>query len=224
MEAAEVLERARASEESPPGWVVLPLLKRRVQTAILGWAFGIIIGFGLFAFVASVTIPHNYQLGFAAGCFTTILLGIALFIGAGSIWAMITDIQRLRYAENYLLVITPDEFVKQEGNKIVRVPLTHVHYVTARGTPPPDRSASGSNAVNDLPGAGERVGSLFVGRSFFSQGGRQRRKRMRTPTTLAFLDTRNDVEVIVATDRSYGDPFEIAAILKEYAARVQQLA
>jgi hypothetical protein len=47
---------------------------------------------------------------------------------------------------------------------------------------------------------------------------------MRTPTTLAFLDARNDVEVIVATDRSYGDPFEIAAVLKQYAARVQQLA
>jgi hypothetical protein len=215
---------ARAGEESPSGWLVLPLLKRRVQMAILGWAFGIIIGFGLFAFIASVTIPYNYLLGFVPGCFTTILLGVALFIGAGSIWAMITDINRLRHAENYLIVITPDDFVKQEGNKIVKVPLTHVRYVTARGTPPPDRSTSGRNAVQDLPGSGERLGSLFVGRSFFSQGSRPRRKRMRTPTTLAFLDARNDVEVIVATDRSYGDPFEIAAVLKQYAARVQQLA
>jgi hypothetical protein len=68
------------------------------------------------------------------------------------------------------------------------------------------------------------MAGFVLGRAFFPQGLRQRRKRMRTPTTLAFLDSRDDVEVIVATDHSYGDPFQIAAYLKQYAARVQQMA
>jgi len=224
MEAAEILERARASEEAPPGWLVLPLLKQKMQVGILGWASGIIIGFALLAFIAWATIPYNYTLGFAAGCFTTILLGIALFISLGSTWAMITDIRRLHDADRHLIVITPDEFVKQEGDKIVHVPLTYVRHVTARGTPPPDRSTSGAAGFREMPRAGEHAAGFIFGRYFTQQGLRQRRKRMRTPTTLAFLDSRNDLEVIVTTDRSYGDPFEIAAYLKQYAARVQQMA
>jgi len=51
-----------------------------------------------------------------------------------------------------------------------------------------------------------------------------RRKRSRTPNTLAFVDSRNDSEVIVTTDQAYGDPFYIAAHLKKYAeARLQNM-
>ncbi len=50
-----------------------------------------------------------------------------------------------------------------------------------------------------------------------------RRGRMRTPTSLAFLDTRTDTEVIVTNDSAFGDPFMIAALLKEYAGKVQNL-
>jgi hypothetical protein len=32
------------------------------------------------------------------------------------------------------------------------------------------------------------------------------------------VDSRDDTEVIVTTDQAYGDPFYIAAHLKEYAA------
>ncbi len=52
---------------------------------------------------------------------------------------------------------------------------------------------------------------------------RQRRKRMRTPTTLAFLDTRTDAEVVLANDSSFGDPFTIAALLKQYTGNAQQI-
>ena len=223
MEAAEILERARSSgEETPPGWLVLPLLKRKLTTGIIGWVFGALVGFGLFAFIASVTIPYNFQQGAFSGCFATVLMIMTLFIGVGGTWSIIMDVRRLRQIEKYLIVITPDDFVKQEGDRIVHVPLTCVRYVTARGTPPPDRSASKS-ANRDVPSAGENVASFIFGRSFFPSGQRLRRKRMRTPTTLAFLDTRTDTEVVVASDSSYGDTFEIAAYLKQYAARTQQI-
>ena len=223
MEAAEILERARASgEETPQGWLVLPLLKNKLMTSIAGWVVGAIIGFGLFAFIASVTIPYNFQQGVFTGCFATALILITLFIGVGSVWSLVIDTRRLRHIEKYLIVITPDDFVKQEGDKIVHVPLMYVRHVTARGAPPPDRSTS-RNAMREVPGAGENVAGFIFGRAFFPSGQKIRRKRMRTPTTLAFLDSRTDNEVIVATDTSYGDTFEIAAYLKQYAARLQQI-
>jgi len=223
MEAAEILDRARSSgDETPPGWLVLPLLKRKVTTGIIGWVIGAIVGFGLFAFIASVTIPFNFQQSVFAGCFATVLMIMTLFIGGGSAWSIFTDVRRLRYIDNYLIVVTPDDFVKQEGDKIVHVPLTNVCYVTARGAPRPDRSTP-KNALRDVPNAGENVAGFIFGRAFFPSGQKMRRKRMRTPTTLAFLDSRTDTEVVVATDGSYGDTFEIAAYLKQYAARLQQI-
>ena len=223
MEAAEILEKARASgEETPPGWLVLPLLRNKLVSGMFGWAVGALIGFGLFAFIASVTIPYNFQQGFFTGCFATVLMLMTLFIGGGSVWSLILDARRLRHIENYLIVITPDDFVKRENDNIVHVPLMYVRHVTARGVPPPDRSAP-RNAMGEVPGAGENVAGFIFGRAFFPSGQKMRRKRMRTPTTLAFLDSRTDSEVIVATDTSYGDTFAIAAYLKQYAARLQQI-
>jgi hypothetical protein len=223
MEAAEILERARASgDETPPGWLVLPLLRKKLISSMFGWAVGAVVGFGLFAFIAIVTIPYNFQQSFFTGCFATVLMLMTLFIGGGSIWSLAMDVRRMRQIEKYLIVITPDDFVKQEGDKIVHVPLMYVRHVTARGTPPPDRSTP-RNAMGEVPRAGENVAGFIFGRAFFPSGQKIRRKRMRTPTTLAFLDSRTDSEVVVATDTSYGDTFAIAAYLKQYAARLQQI-
>jgi hypothetical protein len=222
MDATEILEKAKSGEE-PASWIVLPIQRNKLLLGIFGWAAGIVMGFALFAFVASIVIPYNYERGIFPAIFTTLILGVILFIGFGSLWSMITDIVRLRNADRYLIVITPDDFVQQQGKKITQVPLTHVRYVTARGARPPDRSTSG-NAMEEVPRSGENVAGFIFGRAFFPSGQRARRKRMRTPTTLAFLDARSDREVVIAADNVYGDPFVIAAHLKEYAARVQHKA
>jgi hypothetical protein len=47
---------------------------------------------------------------------------------------------------------------------------------------------------------------------------------MRTPTSLAFIDSRDDSEVTVVTDEAYGDPFMIAALLKQYSRVAQDIA
>ena len=75
-----------------------------------------------------------------------------------------------------------------------------------------------------ISGVGENVLGFFAGRGFTPSGERWRRKRMRTPTSLAFVDSRTDQQVIVTSDGSYGDPFLIAALLKQYAASVQHIA
>ncbi len=161
--------------------------------------------------------------GILPAVFTTLFLGLFLFVGLGSIWALIADVIRLVRADKHLIVITPDAFVKQEGEKVIHVPLLYVRHVTARGAPPPDRSTK--NIDNrPTPNLGENVMSLFAGRGMTSSGMRWRRKRMRTPTSLAFVDSRTDNEVIVINDKSHGDPFMIAALLKQYAASVQNIA
>lgn len=223
MESSEILDKVRASSTVSQGWVVLPLSRNNIIVGMLGWASGVLLGFGLFAIMAISTIPHNYQYGIIPALITTIFLVFFLFVGLGSLWSLFLDARRLIQADKHVIVITPDTFVKQEGKKIINVPLMYVRHVTARGAPPPDRSTkSAENRPN--PNVGENVLSLFAGRGLTSSGMRWRLKRMRTPTTLAFVDSRTESEVLVVDDKSHGDPFMIAALLKQYAAGVQSIA
>jgi hypothetical protein len=144
--------------------------------------------------VASLVIPYNYQRGIFSILFTSLLLAILLFIGLGSLWTGINDCRRLHRADRHIIVITSEDFVKQEGEKIVHVPLINVRHVTVRGYQPPDRGIVPSGS-----------------------------RRMRTPTTLAFIDTRSNNEVLVVNDTSYGDPSTIAAFLKRSANTKQEL-
>lgn len=218
MEASQILEQAKM-EQPPNGWLVLPLLRHKVALGIAGWIFGIILGFGFFTIMAFVVIPYNYQRGVAPAIITTLFLGILLFIGIGSLWSLFLDVRRLIASDQHLIVITSEDFVKQEGSKIIQVPLTEIQYVTARGKPKPDRSIS-RNPIAEIPKAGDNTAGFIVGRGFLPSGIRFRMRRMRTPTTLAFIDGRTDKEVIVLTDDSFGDPYTIAALLKDYAENV----
>jgi hypothetical protein len=224
MEASEILARAREKEEAPQGWIVLPLQRSRVILAIIGWFVGAALGLALFAAVFPIMVPYNYHSTFGA-IMSTFFLGVLLFIGLGSIWCMISDVRRLLQAERHLIVITPEAFVQQEGTRIVHVPLTHVRYVTARGRARPDRTAPRENQLSQMGGVGDNMLGFIFGRGFTqSPSERRRTMSMRTPTSLAFIDSRTNREVIVTTDHAYGDPFMIAALLKQYAASVQQLA
>jgi hypothetical protein len=219
MESVQILDQVSAAGDVPHDWLVFTLLRQKVVIGILGWIVGMLMGGSLFAFMAPIMIPHNYQLGVVAAVFSTIILAIVLYVCLGSLWAIVSDIQRLRHADRHMIIITPTDFVKQEGKKIIHVPLEYVQYVTARGTPPVDRSLETARQDARTANVGEGMGGLLFGRRF-SEAGRRglRRKRSRTPSTLAFVDGRSDTEVIVTTDKAYGDPFYIAAHLKEYAA------
>lgn len=218
MESVQILAQVNGEASIPDSWIVLPLLRQKVILGLFGWVFGILIGGGLFAFIAPIMIPHNYQIGAFAAIVSTLILAMLLYVCLGSLWALIGDLQRLRRAAQHVIVITPTDFVKQEGNKIIHVPLEHVKYVTARGKPPVDRSTEAARGDMQVSNVGEGIASFFVGRRVAESGRRgSGRKRMRTPTTLAFVDERTDKEVTVVTDTAYGDPFMIAAHLKEYA-------
>jgi hypothetical protein len=230
MQAEEILARARTNEELPDGWIVFPLLRNSVLLGIAGWVFGIVIGIFFLVLVVPIVIPGNYQSGFGPALFTTILLGVFLFIALGSLWALITDVNRLLHADRHMMVLTPDDFVKQDGAKIVHVPCTNIRHVTARGVPPPDRTPPTGSVVDQVSGVGDNAASLIFGRRVvnFITGrdggeGNARRRGRRTPTSLAFIDTRTDREVIITNDKSFGDTFYIAAVLKQYTASAQQI-
>lgn len=223
MDANAILERAKQDAEKPEGWIIFPLLRNKVIIGLIGWVFGVVIGLGLFVAIATVVIPTNYENGIVQAVITTILLAIFLLVGLGSAWTFVVDVLRLRRADEHIIVITPEDFVKQEGKKIVHVPLLEVRHVTARGVQPPSRdSKQEGNAARDVAGVGDNMTAFFVGRGLSSSGRRWLRNRRRTPTSLAFIDTRTDDEVTVVQDSAYGDPFLIASYLKQYAAASHQ--
>lgn len=218
MESVQILAQASTEEGIPSNWIVFQLQRQKVLVGLLGWIFGALAGGLLFVFMAPIMIPHNYQNGAFSAVFSTIILGIVLYVCLGSLWALITDIQRVSAADKHIIIITPEDFVKQEGKKIIHVPLEYVQYVTARGLPPVKQNAEALDEEARPSGVGEGITSLFFGRRAASsarQGGFGRR-RSRTPTTLAFLDSRTDKEIVVVTDKAYGDPVYIGDCLKEY--------
>lgn len=217
MEAAEILETARAGGEPPPGWIILPLLRNKVMMSIAGWAVGVIMGLGLFAAMAPIIIPYNYAYGLIPALLSTLVLGVLLFTGIGSIWQIIVDTLRLLQADKHVIIITPEDFVMQKGGKIIHVPLMYVRHVTARGTPPPDRTAPKGTVVSEMPHSRENLSGFILGRGLIPSGRRWFRRGKRAPTLLAFVDSRTGTEVKVTDNNSYGDPFKIASLLKEYA-------
>jgi hypothetical protein len=223
MEAAEILEKARAGGEHPPDWVILPLLRNKVMLGIAGWVLGAIVGLGLFAAMVPIMIPHNYFYGFIAALFSTLVLGIMLFVGIGSIWQIIVDTGRLLQADKHVIVITPEDFVMQKGGKIIHVPLMYVRHITARGTPPPDRTAPTDAVVSNMPHSSENLTSFIFGRGLIPSGRRMFSRRKRVPTLLAFVDSRTNTQVKVTDNNSYGDPLKIASILRENTTRVQHI-
>jgi hypothetical protein len=225
MEAAEILEKARAGGELPNGWVVLPLLRNKVGLGILGWIAGAIVGFGLFVLIVPLMIPHNYLYGPIPALISTLILGMMLFVGMGSVWQIIVDTRRLLEADKHIIVITPDEFVMQDREKITHVPLMYIRYVTARGIFPPDKATSQGAVVSNMPHVGENLSGFLFGRGFIPtiSRWRARRRAKHTPSMLAFIDSRTDTEVIIRDYNLYGDPTKIATLMQDYTSSVRRI-
>ena len=225
MEAAEILEKARASGEPPHGWIILPLLRNKVRLNILGWIAGAIVGFGLFAIMFPIMVPHNYLYGLFPALVTTLLLGMVLFVGIGSVWQIIVDMRRFLQAGKYIMAITPNDFVMQEGENIIHVPLMYVRHITARGFAPPDRTVPQGAVVSEMPHVCDNLTGFMFGRGFIPSVSkwRERRKAKRTPEMLAFVDSRTDSEIIIRDYNLYAEPYTIATLLREYTSSVQRI-
>lgn len=220
MEAAEILSTAR-STNVPSNWVILPLQRRQVGLSILGWAAGALVGLVLFIGLFLSTWPDNFEHGAGGIIITSLFLALLAFTGVGSLWLLIQDARRLLRADQSMIVITPEVYCKQDGKKIDLVPLEEVGYITTKGTRAPATHASW--AVYNAPApaydpddqkAPNAVRQMFI----------PRRRKPRGPTSVAFVDLRNDKKIQVTSDNSYGHPYEVGETLNAYVeARLRKM-
>ena len=197
MDALVILEKAR-SNDVPDSWNVWPLHTERVRRSVLGWGVCGVAGFILLAFVVSATIPDDFIHGTGMAIFASILLTLVGAVAFGSSGIAIYDIWRLMHASEFLLVITPDDYLRVEpGNKHTHVPMEDIANVTMRGVKVnmPHEAMRDADISNMTP-----IKRLSrVAGNFYTP-----REPKRAPV-LAFVDTRTNTEVIVARDNSFDD-------------------
>jgi hypothetical protein len=206
MDAGEVLAAVR-SGSTPGSWTVWPLQPDRVRRSVRSWAIAAIFGFALFIpFVIMVLQPN-----FFSGWFSIVVSGLLLLLlGAvafGSLAIMLFDVWRLRHADEFLVVVTPQDYIKAEPGKITHVPTSEILYVTLRGVKVPERAPARAER-EQAPTRGV-MGQMM-------NPGILRREPARAPS-LSFLDLRTDTEVTVTTDDSFGDLLALAETLRTFA-------
>src|SRR5262245_47509223 len=200
MDAETVLATAR-SGAAPQTWTILPLQRDRVRKSAINWALLSVVGFILLIPSVVATVPNNFQGGRAGIILTGLLLLILGAVAFGSAGIALYDLFRLQHAEDYLIVITPDDYIKKERSKVTHVPMEHIAYVTLRGIkiPTPETDPRG----DAMQGMGS-MGRYGAG-SFNRVIGIRQRREMKSAPSLAFIDMRDESVVVVATDDSYGD-------------------
>lgn len=197
MDAQTIMETAR-SGKVPDTWNVWPLRVERVRRSALGWSLCALAGFIILIPVVISTIPYNFTHGTALAIFAIVILMLVGAVAFGSLGVAIYDLWRLIHASEYLLVITPEDYLRLgPGNKQTHVPIEDIAYVTMKGVKVNDSYAEARAASASNMSAMKRIS--HVAGNFYSP-----REPKRAPT-LAFLDTRTNTEVVVATDDSFDD-------------------
>jgi hypothetical protein len=212
MDAQQVLMLAR-SGNAPHDWYVWPLRRDRVRRAALGWGAIMVFGFVLLIPLVLITVPANFGHGAGLILATLVLLALVGAVAFGGAALLSADLLRLIRPDAYLLVITPEHYLKIEPRRTTFVPMTAVAYVTLKGVklpgtprdPAAEAATARSGALAGFMGAGFRPG--------------YRREINRAPS-LAFLDLRTDTEVIVATDDTFEDLPVLSEVLNLYARGV----
>ena len=215
MDPNSILATAR-SGEAPGTWVVWPLRRIYVRNSILRWAAVSVLGFLLFVPAALSILPGILSLkGFGFVISGIILLALGAF-AFGALGITVYDIWRLIRADDFWLVITPDDYLKAEpGGRLTQVPLQYIESITLKGVRVPmdtaetpfDGTARGVNPMLRMP---VRLSN--------------NRRRQATPSSLAFVDSRTHRTVTVATDAAFDDLAGIEYVLSmQVDAKQRQL-
>lgn len=209
MDADAVLLRAR-SGNVPSNWTVWPLRRNIVLRSALGWSFIGIVGLAFLAAVAAATIPGNFTRDGVSFACTGVILMILAIMGFGGIGIAIIDFRRIAQRDEYLLVMTPEDYVKAEPGKVTHVPMEHVAYVTLRGVKlPVERDIE---LQQNRPSAVSHMLGAWVGNF----------GKPRVAPSLAFVDTRTDREVVVCTDNSFDEMIAVEQTLLIHAGNKER--
>lgn len=197
MDATTILEKAR-SNDVPDTWNVWPLRADRVRWSAVKWGLCALVSLPVLIVIAVATIPYNFTHGLGLSIFATVLLALVGLVAFGSLGIAIFDIWRLIHAHDYLLVITPDDYLRVDpGEKMTHVPIDDISSVTMRGVKvnnPYDqmREADFAN-LSPLKRLSRVAGNFYTPRE------------PKHAPSLAFMDTRTNTEVVVVTDNSFDD-------------------
>lgn len=215
MNAETILQQARAGE-SPTDWTVWRLRRDVVMRSAVGWAAAGIFGIVLFVLAATQMIPENFTHGPGGIVLTGVVLIAFATMGFGGSGIAIYDFWRVAHADEYLLVMTSDDYVKAEPHKVTHVPMEHVTYVTLRGIKAPhvqdnlDIEQAESRNIAEMARGGRIGGGL---------GWLGNRRQARQAPSLAFLDSRTNQEVIVSTDNAFDELPVLEQILTSRAGQ-----
>lgn len=217
MDAETVMETVRAGS-APSDWNVWPLRRNILLISALKWGILALIGFALLGPVLLVTVPDDFVN--ADALHQSLATMVILLVGAvafGSLGIVIEALLRARRAKDYWLVITPDQFIKAQPNRLYHIPLEEIGDITLKGVAPPSDT--------QVEGA--------VGPQYFAMGrfsaianqmgitGAARRRRGET-TSLAFRDKRDNKIIVVSSDAAFDHLGAIDEILRERTAKREQ--
>lgn len=210
MDAETILSTVR-SGSVPEDWYVWPLRRDRVLRSAAGWLVTALVGFAFLIPVALATIPGNFRHGGLLLVFTIGLLGILAAVAFGGLAIAASDYRRAQRADEYLLIVTPDDFVKSEPSKTIYVPMASVAHVTVQGVRTPEQQrAREQDARPAAAQLGRLIGTNALGRD------------PKVSPSLAFEDTRDESRVVVATDDSFEDLNTLGQILSTYASGAER--
>jgi hypothetical protein len=200
-QAAQILQTARLSDEQlPEGWTVIPVNQQTVRKQAWGWAGSALVGavFGSWILVALYPSFNIFSLG---------ILGVCAFLAIGSIVLLVRALRLLLDANRHLIVLTPELYVQQRGDRIISVPMRSIDHITLRGV------FGGDAAYTQRSDLQVENAVMSFGRMF---GGNQMRRARRTPDSLAFIDARTDAPITIAEDNSFAELPVIEELLRNY--------
>jgi hypothetical protein len=204
MEPQEIIATAE-SGSYPANWHVWTLRRGLVFREVAWQTFISISGFLLLGYALYVTIPDNFTDGpwkIGLTLSLLILFGVMAF---GGLALMAGDLNRLRLAGRFLLVMTPDDFLKRSPGAVIHVPMEHITNLRLIGVKPRTQE---NIARPGGPMQTMRSMNLLNGVSL-----------TRTPSLqpkLTFVDDRNDKVVVVGQDHAFEDLGALEYILRIY--------
>jgi hypothetical protein len=204
MDAQAILSTVR-SGDIPHDWNVWPLRVERVRRGLFGWLAMGAFGFLLLIPAIIVTVPANFRGSVFGTIVTLLLLAMLAAIAFGGVGVAIYDIWRIQHADEFYIIMTPDAFLKVTPSEMVLVPMDNVQYVTLRGVRT-NQQQSSSDLRTLGSGGGIRIAPYI------------RPRQPRTSPTLAFVDSRDERTVMVATDDSFESLYVLEQLLNDHVA------
>ncbi len=203
MEPQEIIATAE-SNSFPANWHVWTLRRGLVFREVAWQTFISVFGFILLGYGLYATIPDNFTQGPWKIGLTICLLLLFAVMAFGGFALMAGDVNRLRLAGRYLLVMTPDDFLKRTPGAVVHVPMEHVTDLRLVGV---------KVRTQDFERPG---GTLHTMRSMNFLNGISLMRTPRVQPKLTFVDDRTGKAVVVGQDHAFEDLGALEYILRIY--------